>query len=127
MVDNPYEPPAVTAQDSAQGFKLSWFAIVVSLAVYFFSYLAGADLANRENSTLYMIMMATLSSTWLYFDAKRVGVGIVGPVNFLIFFAWQIAVPIYLIYTRGQKGWGLGLLHAGVVCSAYYLGWKNNI
>ena len=138
MNENPFKPPtteAIEQSDSVSGaphrinqtgvFRL--FPILVSAAAWSISYLAGSDSAMGTNPTLFTLLLATASSTWVYHDAKRRGVKIVGAVNFLIFFGWLVAVPIYLIYTRGKTGWLWVVLQAVGVCGGWYAGWTIHI
>jgi len=131
MADNPFKPPAVATvgqkDDVRKGpGKFSWGSLLVSVVVWCISYLVGSEAAFGSNPTLLTLLLATISSIWVYHDAKRNRVKIVGAVNFLIFFVWMFAVPIYLIYTRGKIGWCWAIVQAVGVCGAWYLGWQSH-
>jgi hypothetical protein len=135
MNENPFKPPTIQATEQSDGPSgathrikqtdaSGLFPILVSAAAWSISYLAGSDSAIGTNPILFTLLLATVSSIWVYHDAKRRGVKMVGAVNFLIFFGWIVAIPIYLIYTRGKTGWLWAVLQAIGVCGGWYAGWK---
>lgn len=74
---------------------------------------------------LFGIFMAATATQWTVLDARRRGHSIRHILLLLIVLFWSIAVPIYLIWSRGFRGLGWALLHAlGLLlalCLGYYV------
>ena len=113
-------------EESALSHPFNWWALIASVIAWLFAYLWGSDVAGGDPPHLFIILLAATSSTWVYLDSKRRGIGMVGAVHFLLYFCWVVAVPIYLIYTRGKTGLLWAVLQASVVCGAWYAGWELN-
>jgi len=58
------------------------------------------------------VLFALLVTGWCVVDARKLGKPMLPVVQMIMFFTWPIAVPIYLIWTRGFRGLGYTLLHA---------------
>ena len=61
---------------------------------------------------LFAIAMAGCAAWWAVSDARDRGKPILHILQLLVFLSWPIAVPIYLIKTRGFRGLGLSVAHA---------------
>jgi len=70
------------------------------------------------------LLMASMAAMWVVFDAQHRGKPLVSIVQLMAMALWPIAVPIYLIVTRGVRGLGwvvlnlLGLMIA--ICVGFY-------
>ena len=60
---------------------------------------------------LFALVIASAATLWAVSDARLRGHSILNIVQFFIFVSWPIAVPIYLVWSRGLRGLGLSLLH----------------
>ncbi len=133
MNDNPYESPAsdvgqpsvVLPESDASSSLLNfgWWSVALSCVAWCFAYFAGWDAATGSPPHLQVIVIASISSVWIYYDAKRNGISMVGAIQFLLFFAWMIAVPVYLIYTRRKLGVAWAAVQVFAICSSWYTGW----
>ena len=47
----------------------------------------------------------------------------VGAIQFLLFFAWMIAVPFYLVHTRKMIGLAWAVVQVIAVYGLWYAGW----
>ena len=135
MAENPFNAPsASTIEDnegvltdsmqSSSSVSLKWFAIAVSVASWFLAYLAGVDAATGQNPALFTLLFSAVSSTWVYYDAKRRRLRLASAVHFLVFFACVIAVPVYLVYTRKRVGLFWIASQIACVCGAWYSAWR---
>ena len=74
---------------------------------------------------LFALFMASMAAWWTVSDARRRGHPILHIVQLFVFLFWPIAVPIYLIWSRGLRGVGWTLLHAfGLIlalCVGFYV------
>ena len=61
---------------------------------------------------LFTLLMASTAALWTVLDARRHNRPIVHIGQLVVFFFWPIAVPLYLIWTRGFRGLGWAVLHA---------------
>jgi hypothetical protein len=65
--------------------------------------------AQHDNALVDYIpnfLMACTAAGWCVVDARRRGKPIVLAVQFIMLIFWSLAVPIYLIATRGWRGVG---------------------
>ncbi len=73
---------------------------------------------------LFGITMAGCAAWWAVLDARDRGKPILHILQLLVLVFWPIAVPIYLIATRGFRGLGLSVAHAVglilVLCIGFY-------
>jgi hypothetical protein len=58
------------------------------------------------------LAIAAIATCWAVLDARRNGAPVLHIVQFLMFFTWPVALPIYLIWSRGARGLDLALFHA---------------
>lgn len=133
MNDNPYEPPAKEASPSSVALPrpngstsatiTHWWAMPLSVGAWCLAYFAGWDAAVGSPPLLQTILIASISSIWIYYDAKRNGIYMVGAIQFLLFFAWMIAVPFYLVHTRKMIGLAWAVVQVIAVCGLWYAGW----
>jgi hypothetical protein len=136
MENNPYESPRtfVNAQMSGDvnaGQKK--LRAIMALSIYLLVAILGAMQAiptiflDRSPVFLWLIpiMMAYTATYWCVVDSRILGRPIVQSLHWIIFFTWPLAVPIYLIYSRGGRGLVLVILHTIgliVVCNiAFHL------
>ena len=70
------------------------------------------------------LLMASSAVMWVVFDAQHRGKPVVSIVQLIIMGLWPIAVPIYLLTTRGVRGLGWTILNivglAIASCVGYY-------
>jgi hypothetical protein len=87
---------------------LSLYAIMAA------SGLLGVLLPNSGDwlSLFFAVAFAFTVTYWCIVDGRVVGHPILTSFYWLMFFLWPVAVPIYLIWTRGLRGLGFALLHA---------------
>ena len=73
---------------------------------------------------LFALVMAGCAAWWAVSDARDRGKPILHILQLFVFLLWPIAVPIYLIATRGFRGLGLSVAHAVglilVLCIGFY-------
>ena len=101
---------------------LRWFAI---LSVYGLFALAGCSDATQIESSPYTLTEAIASfacgiftTSWAVSDSRKRGHPIVHILQLLMFLTWTVAIPIYLIWSRGWKGLGWAVLHCiGVIAT----------
>ena len=60
---------------------------------------------------LFWLAFAIPATTWVVMDGRHRNKPILHILQFVIFFTWPIAVPVYLVATRGIYGIGLTTLH----------------
>jgi hypothetical protein len=95
----------------------------LSVGAWCLAYFAGWDAAVGSPPLLQTILIASISSIWIYYDAKRNGIYMVGAIQFLLFFAWMIAVPFYLVHTRKMIGLAWAVVQVIATCGLWYAGW----
>ncbi len=70
------------------------------------------------------LLMASTAAMWVAFDARHRGAPLINIVQLMVMGLWPIAVPIYLIATRGVRGLGWTILNfVGLViasCFGFY-------
>ena len=76
-------------------FGMTLVEIVVNLA---------GEVVSVYTQSLYGGVSLLLSILWAYNDAKRAGIHRPIDFGFFIYFFWPIALPWYLIRTRGLEG-----------------------
>jgi hypothetical protein len=98
------------------------------IAFYLSAALIGLTSALSQNALVEYLgtfLMACTSAEWCLIDSSRRGKPMTWSVQFLVFVFWSIAVPIYLIATRGWRGAGWLVLNSiGMYVTmivAYYL------
>lgn len=73
---------------------------------------------------LFSLLFATLAASWCAMDARIRGNPMLPVVQMIVLLTWPIAVPVYLIQSRGARGLlylfihGLGLYVAAVIPDA---------
>ena len=114
--------PRVT--ESQPKSDLRWLLVT---QLYVASLLWGVVQVFTQHAGLYYlfgIFMASAAAWWAVSDARSRGRPILHIVQLFLFLLWPVAVPIYLISSRGIRGLGWSLLHAvGLVvalCVGFY-------
>ncbi len=73
---------------------------------------------------VFALAIAYTATLWAVIDARRAGRPLLHIIQLLMFFTWSIALPIYLIWSRGWRGLVLVFLHAAVLslvfCASFY-------
>jgi len=88
---------------------------LIIVAFYVSAALIGMTSALSHNALveyLGVFLMACTAAEWCLIDSSRRGRPMTWSVQFLVFFFWSIAVPIYLIATRGWRGAGWLVLNS---------------
>ena len=74
---------------------------------------------------LFALVMAGAAAWWAVSDARERGKPILHILQLFVFLLWPVAVPIYLIATRGFRGLGLSVAHVVglifVLCIGFYV------
>ena len=114
--DNPYRSPASNAAaGSAAGRLERRHRFVLVLAMYLLAAGGNMIVVLRPEELLVRLLlpvaMCSIMTYWCVVDSRMRGSPIVHSLHWIIFFTWPIAVPIYLIRSRGLRGLGLALLH----------------
>ena len=69
------------------------------------------------------VFLASVASSWAVADARSRGHAMVHSVQYLILGSWPIAVPLYLMWSRGVlRGIGWTMLHALGLTIASWIG-----
>jgi hypothetical protein len=106
----PSREVGVNVQRQVDAGRLSIFGL------YAFFGLSGVlqVIAPNNAIVLYLntIAIAFSATMWAVVDARRAQRPLLHIVQVLMFFSWPAAVPIYLIWSRRWRGFGLALLHA---------------
>jgi hypothetical protein len=134
MEDNPYQsPPMACVATIAPSVRVRLrLRGIILLSFYLVVAANGAmqafPLRGPGLGILLTVMAASLATYGCIVDSRLVGRPIVQSVHWIMFFTWPLAVPIYLIYSRGfLRGVGLFLLHGiGLIAAcnaAFYLIW----
>ena len=90
----------------------------------------GATQCFPLNVAVYWVfswLVATLASMWVVFDASHRGKPLVSIVQLIVLFSWPIAVPVYLITSRGIRGLGWTVLNVTGLIVANMLGYYATI
>jgi hypothetical protein len=118
MYDNPYESPLATEhidRTPVGSDKRKKLRRILLICLYLLAAIAGAmgTHASRSNAVqlLLPIMMASVATYLCVVDSRILGCPMVQSVHYIMFFTWPLAVPIYLIYSRGLRGLGMAVLH----------------
>ncbi|MEM9351999.1 MAG: hypothetical protein AAGA92_03220 [Planctomycetota bacterium] len=82
-----------------------------SMACWGFESLRMQPFFSRTGFAL-CVFMAVIAVSWMSVDARRSGRPLPGVVIMLSVLLWFVALPVYLVASRGWKGAGLALLHA---------------
>ena len=101
--------PSVIEEKSQS--RLRWVALV---ALYLATLTWGVVQCFTQNAGVYYffaLFMGSMAAMWVVFDARLREKPLVSIVQFLVFISWPIAVPIYLISTRGFRGFGWSVLN----------------
>jgi tetratricopeptide (TPR) repeat protein len=97
----------------------------------------GSQLDHRVLGLLFPVAVASMMSAWCVVDAQVLGRPIITAFHWLLFVAWPLAVPVYLVRSRKFRGvavafiHGLGLGASYVVllslplCTAYWLAYEG--
>ena len=91
---------------------LRWLIVV---AIYGLSALWGVVQALNSNGLaafLGSLLFALLTTGWCIADSRRRGRPLLSVLQMIMFFTWPVAVPIYLIASRGLRGVGYIFLHS---------------
>ena len=73
------------------------------------------------------LLMASSAAMWVVFDAQHRGKPLVHIVQLMVMILWPIAVPIYLITTRGLRGLGWTILNIVGLLIASCVGFYSTI
>ena len=73
------------------------------------------------------LIFGLTATLWTVSDARQRGRPILHIVQFFILVSWPIAVPIYLIWSRGKRGVGLLLLHGVGLSIASYASFYGTV
>lgn len=87
----------------------------ILIAFYAAAAIASATNAINNNALVYglgAILLSSASAGWCLLDASWRGQPLTWAAQFLTFLFWPIAVPIYLVSSRGWRGLGWTLLSA---------------
>ena len=75
-------------------------------------------------SFLFAVVMASCAACWAVSDARDRGKPMLHILQLFVFLFWPIAVPIYLVATRGFRGVGVTVANAVglmlMVCVGFY-------
>jgi hypothetical protein len=85
------------------------------IGLYVATALAGSTQALSVNALVYYLsslLLACCATGWCVVDARQRGKPMLPIVKLLCLIFWTIAVPIYLIGSRGWRGAGWLLLHS---------------
>ena len=91
----------------------------IVVAFYVAAVIAAATDALNNNTLVYFLgslLMATASGGWCLADASWRGKPMTWAAQLLTFLFWPIAVPIYLVASRGWRGLGWALLNSIAFC-----------
>lgn len=89
-----------------------WLLVVL---IYAGMAMSGAMQLLTPHIGLQLLLRALLASAaalWVRFDAHQRERPMLPIVQFVVFLTWPLAVPIYLIATRGWRGLGWSALHS---------------
>ena len=96
------------------------------MMLYVASFFWGVVQVMRPDSgrlyLLFSLVMAGAAACWAVSDARNRGKPILHILQLFIFLLWPIAVPVYLISTRGFRGLGLSVAHAMCLILALCIG-----
>ncbi|MGE3240101.1 MAG: hypothetical protein AB7G28_11385 [Pirellulales bacterium] len=87
---------------------------MVAIAFYSATAIAAGTNALNNNALVYglgAILLASTSAGWCLADASWRGQPMTWAAQLLAYMFWPIAVPIYLIASRGWRGLGWALLN----------------
>jgi len=73
------------------------------------------------------LLMASTAAMWVVFDARYRGKPLVRIVQLIVMGLWPIAVPIYLIATRGVRGLAWTILNLVGLVLANFIGYHSTI
>ena len=76
---------------------------------------------------VFALLCACLIAMWVVFDAQHRGKPLVSIVQLIVFILWPIAVPIYLVTSRGVRGLGWLVLNAICLTVASFIGYYGTI
>ena len=135
MDENPYQSPpmadanataiapSVRGQVKLRGIILLSFYLVVAAN----GAMQAFPSRGHGLGILLAVMAASLATYGCIVDSRIIGRPIVQSVHWIMFFTWPLAVPIYLIYSRGLRGVVLLILHGiGLIIVSnvtFYLTW----
>ena len=75
------------------------FAVTVKMVFIFFH---DAEI-SVDSSRFWDLMLGSVWSWWVYVNRRRLGQGYPFEFDALVFFAWPIVVPYYLVKSRGLR------------------------
>ncbi len=114
MQRNPYESPRAQSDVNRVGGRD--VRVILVVCVYLLFALNGMVQATRPVSAglglLIWALTATMTSYWCVLDARRLNCPIVQSLHWIMFCAWSVAVPLYLVYSRRLRGLGIAIVHA---------------
>jgi hypothetical protein len=100
---------------------------LITVGFYVAAALTGVTDALSNNALVYYLsatLLACSAGGWCAADASRSRNPMTWAVQLLTFLFWPIAVPIYLIVSRGWRGLGWLILNAvavyATICVAYF-------
>ena len=104
-----------------------WFPLV---GLYVAQVASGAMQCFYLDGAWYWIvslLMASTAAMWVVFDARYRGKPLVRIVQLIVMGLWPIAVPIYLIATRGVRGLAWTILNLVGLVLANFIGYRSTI
>jgi len=113
---------ASTLRSSSIWNMRNGFALLLYVAVAIWGIVQYVAAGNGIVLLCYNIIVASIATTWFALDASGRHRFIPDIVYYLVFIAWPVALPIYLIYVLGWRGLGWTLLHTFGLLVAYSIG-----
>ena len=104
-----------------------WFPL---LGLYVAQVALGATACFTINGAVYWVFSLLVASTaamWVVFDGQHRGKPLVSIVQLIVMGLWPIAVPVYLITTRGVRGLGWAILNLVGILIANFVGYYATI
>jgi hypothetical protein len=87
----------------------------IVLGIYVMCVLWGITQSLSSNGALGLlgsILFAVLTTGWCVVDSRSRGRPMLSIVQMIVFFSWPVAVPIYLVASRGGRGLAIAAVHA---------------
>ncbi len=88
---------------------------VLVVTMYLIAFASGWNVIFRPENLainfLYVISLCLIMTYWCVIDSRIRGYPILHSFYFIIIFLWPVAVPVYLIWSRGFWGLTLAIIH----------------
>ena len=95
--------------------QLKWLQRYLLLVLYLlFAFMAAAQALQPGNGLVHALASVTVCAVlarWCLIDAQLKGRLVVTSFHWLLFWLWPVAVPLYLLWSRGLWGLGLASVH----------------